>query len=262
MSASLSDPLAKLRRAGDHLNALHIAAQAFIDRQPYQIITEQEAEGWRVFYLKVREPPPIELGTVFGDLLHNLRSALDNLVTQLILLNDKPVPRITGFPVFDKERKFKAVGVKRINGVRSDHAAIIEGLQPYHGRTDATARAVELLSSYANLDRHKLVHPTFVGPAQTDIPFIFRRKPIDTNVVIEGQVTAAGFRLEDGAELARLRVGVEPGQPQVSVKAEALVEIAFGEGLLRLTALPTIAGEITSLIKDFDPDFPEQVFPT
>lgn len=260
MTASLDNPFAKLRRAGEHLNTLHEATQAYIDGEPYDITVAREPESdWDVFYIRVREQPPLRLGAILGDYLQNLRSALDNLVTQLILLNGKPLPRRTGFPVFDTERSYKAVGVKRISGVRPQHAAVIESLQPYHGGNDTRPRSIELVNALANLDRHKTIHPAFVGPARRDVPFVFRREPINTNVLIEGEVTSAGKGLEDGAELARLRVLTPQGQAQIEVKANVLVELAFGERGLRLYALPTIGIEVGKVVNSFAPDFPAPV---
>lgn len=253
--ASLDNPMAKLARAGEHLAALHEAAEAFVDEKPYAFRTERDADGWDVFFVEIRKEPPLRLSAILGDYLQNLRSALDNLVTQLILLNGKPLPRTTGFPVFDKERSYESVGVKRIKGVRPEHAALIESLQPYHGPHDPRRTAIEIVNTLANVDRHKALHPTFVGPARGDMPFTVRREPINTHVEIEGRVTAASTPLKDGAEVGRMRGRTPPGQPKVQVKADLHIEIAFGDRGLRLYALPAIGLVIGDFVKSFEPDF-------
>lgn len=254
---SLDNPFAKLRRARDHLNALHEAAKAFAQSDPYGFTIKPDSEsGWDVVYVQVRREPPIELGVVLGDFLHNLRSALDNLAWQLVLLNGGNPTGRTAFPIFTSPDDFEARGRPRLKGMSAAHLQVIEDLQPYPGRNGPRILALEVVNALANIDRHRIVNPSLAGIAQRDVPFVFRREPTSTDVVIEGQVTAAGKRLEDGAELARFRVRTVPEQPEVEVKANLLVEIAFGERGLRLYALPTIGIEVGEVVKSFEADFP------
>jgi hypothetical protein len=95
-------------------------ANAFRERNPFSVTNEERAKDLDVARLRMRESPPLRLGLLFGDVLANWRSALDNLAYQLILLNGRiPGERETiGFPLFESQRSFKAVGVKRIRGWR------------------------------------------------------------------------------------------------------------------------------------------------
>lgn len=255
MAASLENPLAKLWRAEEHLQALNAEASEFADRDAYQIVREPKTdEGWDVFRFKVHEEPPLRLGIIFGDWLQNLRAALDNLVTQLILLNGKPLPRRTSFPVFNSERSFKHVGASGSRGSVLS-TPIIEGLQPYHGLDDPTRRAVEAIDTLAALDRHRTIHPTLAGiPPGPDPPFTLAREPLDTEFWVEAKPNYGP--LEDNAEILRMRAAAAGPQPKVKSHGELLVEIAFGERGLRLSRLPVVRTQIGNMVELFAPDFP------
>jgi len=256
-AASLEGSYAKLRRAREHLDALHEAGQAFMDGEPYKVTSQREGE-WEVAYVEVRWEPPIELSTVFGDFLQNLRSALDHLMWQLVTLDGGTPGGATSFPIFEKPEDFEGKrGRDRMHGLSTAHQNALRQLQPYPGHDSVRSRALEFVNFYARVDRHRVIHPAFIGPAREDVPFVFEREPVDTDVVIEGEVTAAGKRLEDGAEFARFRVGTIPGQPHVKVRIKPLVDIAFGERGLRLYALPTIGIAIGEVVMSFAADFPE-----
>lgn len=87
MPPSLDNPRAKLGRAEEHLKALDKEARAFGEHDPNSIVRELDTrDKWVIYRIRVAEEPPVRLGLIFGDYLYNLRSALDNLVWQLVLL--------------------------------------------------------------------------------------------------------------------------------------------------------------------------------
>jgi hypothetical protein len=64
---------------------LHEAAKAFGETDPYTFTVRREGD-WDIVHVRIHRQPPIEFGLFFGDFLHNLRAALDNLAWQLVLL--------------------------------------------------------------------------------------------------------------------------------------------------------------------------------
>jgi len=252
--ASLDNPFARLRRAREHCNALHEMAQAFTETDPYSFTIERE-DDWDIVSVHIHHQPPIELGVLFGDFLHNLRAALDNLAWQLVLLNGNRPTRQTAFPVAQDQRAFDSHASRQLAGMTAQHQKRIAELQPFAEQVGNGGHALDLIHEMARIDRHRIVHPVLMGPAKTDVPFILRREPINTDVFIEGRVTAANNALLDGAEVARFRTSTPGDQPPVEIKADLLVEIAFGERGLRLFALPTVGIEIGAVVKAFEPDF-------
>jgi hypothetical protein len=62
------------------------------------------------FRIHITEEPPFRLGLIFGDFLYNLRSALDNLITQLVLLAGNTPGKHNQFPILDRPDKWKTGG--------------------------------------------------------------------------------------------------------------------------------------------------------
>jgi hypothetical protein len=71
---------AKIRRAHIHLKTLATLVDEFEASQPYSLTPEPGERPNEVAYrLSIRREAPAEISTVIGDVLHNLRSALDSL---------------------------------------------------------------------------------------------------------------------------------------------------------------------------------------
>ena len=95
MGASLDGPRAKYRRAFEHMQTLHSEVAEFEDNHPDPKVEHFDPETGR-YTLAVefgdetdaeRRDRARRWGIVLGDVIHNLRSALDHVVWQLVLLN-------------------------------------------------------------------------------------------------------------------------------------------------------------------------------
>jgi hypothetical protein len=78
---------AKLGRAQSHLSLLQHMAGSMENSDDYRVFVERDLESGEVVVYgePLREPPVAEWGVVIGDVVHNLRSALDHLVWGLTL---------------------------------------------------------------------------------------------------------------------------------------------------------------------------------
>ena len=109
------------------------------------------------------KPVPIELPAVAGDFVHNLRSALDYLAWQLVLLDDGRPTTETTFPI----RAVRPSGRQPNPGLikpeirRKDILALLDGVQPYAGangdrsRVDAESTALYVLNDLDRIDKHR-----------------------------------------------------------------------------------------------------------
>lgn len=75
-----------------------------------------------------------------GDIIHNLRSALDHLAMQLALLgnpnlSDKELKQIE-FPIAESPEKYENSKARQLNGIRTDAMHAIDRLKPYKGGND------------------------------------------------------------------------------------------------------------------------------
>jgi hypothetical protein len=256
--ASLDNPRAKLRRAEAHLEALNEVARAYGEREPCRIVEEPDPDchGLRYRLVEIREEPPEGLGVIFGDLLYNLRSALDNLAWQLVLLGGGMPGRHTGFPILDHPDKWRTGGKGSLKGVRPEHRKAIKALQPYCGWDNQAAIALWTVNHYGNIDKHQAIHPILFG-LQSEPPPVFRvgvdPPEVREQVAVDPDFPMAGKPLYIGATVLRLTIFAPP-QTHVNVQAEVSIEIAFGDGF-RLKAIPTLYREIVGVVEQFAPDF-------
>jgi hypothetical protein len=79
-----------------------------------------------------------------GDVIHNLRSALDHLAYNLVqVAGNKPYSG-TGFPIAESMTKYETVKARKVEGMSSDAKRAIDGLKPYRGGNEPLWRIHDL----------------------------------------------------------------------------------------------------------------------
>jgi hypothetical protein len=262
----LDGVFAKLDRADEHLDALHADLAAFVDRRPYDFPELRNPDtGLTTIKIVERETPPIRFAVMFGDVIHNLRSALDHLAWQLVLANGSN-PTGIGFPIFTSEKEFESwKWPAKLQRMCAADAALVKELQPFDGRVGPHFEALAWVNSQSKIDKHQLVRPVFFAVTNID----YRIATIPPGVPVEIEVVAPErVRLEHDAELARfgpLRPLVQPDpadfggdqRPKLDVYVgmEPLLEPVFGEGL-RASFLGPIADDVRAIVGLFSRTFP------
>jgi hypothetical protein len=209
----------KLQRAEEHFGELLAHHSLFLERNPYRVLRESEARdhhyAWRV---KVVEAPPLEKwGSLAGECVHALRSALDH--TAYALVNrDEFVTDKTEFPVFYDRAPTEADYAKKLPGVDPEVIAEVEAVQPYK--------------------RGGLNDPLYLVH-QLDIHDKHRRLNVVTSTLIESGYGIEGGDLEildwgagpfeDGAVVGRFRAIPTP-DAAMHVYTNFAFGIALGEG--------------------------------
>jgi hypothetical protein len=101
-----------------------------------------------------------EVVAIAGDVVHNLRSALDHLAKQLVLvgltvaqpavgLSDKELRQIE-FLIAESVARYEADKARKVKGMTLESIEDIDRLKPYKGGNDAPWRIHEL----DNIDKH------------------------------------------------------------------------------------------------------------
>lgn len=125
----------KIVRAYDHLKALNNEVDATLARQPNAVVGEIEPDsGDKVYRAHLKWEPPREWGLTLGDCIHNLRSALDHMVWDLVILNGETPDPKTEFPIYGDPAQYrlKHEAPRKLRGVPAEAAEVIEEAQPYH----------------------------------------------------------------------------------------------------------------------------------
>lgn len=150
----------KVERAIVHAKALKAVIEGFLASSPYRIRREIQGNGTEhAFFLDETEPfPAANAGLIFGDAVHNLRSALDHLIWKLAedYSGANRGDRQTQFPIFLTRKGFDKRGVGRLQRLSPTSGAIIKAVQPYQNsepRKDSLWGLQELDAT----DKHKLI---------------------------------------------------------------------------------------------------------
>src|SRR5439155_21053237 len=87
---------------------------AYKTREPYAVIGEYQLDRpdgqHYVFRVRIFEEPDPRWGLIAGDFVHNIRSALDYLAWQLVILNGKRPNSAVQFPIFTTCGEFVTKG--------------------------------------------------------------------------------------------------------------------------------------------------------
>lgn len=153
---------AKIGRAWEHRNDLDDEISSWVDSKPCVVTRESNAEHtrWAFKVESLRKPDDLRFGLMFGDAIHNTRSALDHLffsIATKYVNGPNANPEDWSFPI---GRDAGALGGKRgkIQGIPDTVWAAIMREQP-HARSDEgdsfSAALMLSLSGLDNCDKHR-----------------------------------------------------------------------------------------------------------
>lgn len=255
MTGDLHGVWAKYERGVEQLTALHKEVLAFGKKpHPYTIFSQVNDE--RTHYIFVLKPAwPANLhdrwGAIIGEIVHDLRSALDQLVCEFVRLNGGEARKSHSFPVCEKKpskgfavqmrRKFTDKGGRTrygpLFGVSKDAIALIESCQPYEG---PNGKRLRRLHDLWNLDKHQTLIPTTLLAPAPNIKL--------TNAVLVSEPT--GYFTSDTYVMEVFVTAKSPDgpHPQVDVEPHPPLDIALSDGgepvieVLRLAAKVMLVG--------------------
>ncbi len=217
----------RLDRALYHLDSLKAEVRAWADERPYRTWTDFDVNPlYKLVWVEVLDPPPIELSLIIGDCIHNLRAALDNLVYELALAHHggrvpSNIERKSAFPIFTDSAEFVRKRKNMIGGIAPAAQAIIEGLQPYNRGDQRFWRSpLWQINQLSNEDKHRLPHVVFF--AQMGSAYF-----VPDNLTIDDIQPI--FSLAEGrAPIARYPSFDKTGA-EVDVQPQPSLSIRFGE---------------------------------
>lgn len=138
----LKGSFAKLARAKEHIEALAAAEYEYFgqtkETRPFEVDHHFNPEtNVYSFVGRITREPPARMGAIIGDIVHNLRSALDYLVWELVSAQSgdperlgKPYPQ---FPIYTDPTKWDPAGKKSVmRGVSPAAAEKLKAVQPFN----------------------------------------------------------------------------------------------------------------------------------
>lgn len=207
----LRQPRTRIKRAKMHQKEFGRIWNEFLSQdEPYVVSVVVDPAGAGTIYVYANRLPSEQLSLEFGEMLYQLRAALDSLVYELAIIDSgqdpPPNPQKLEFPIRTSKASFDHVADK-IEPLSDQHRTMIESIQPYDlgDKADGmrlTAETFDLINDLARKDRHRSLHVTASwGANRNPMVEVFS----DTCKVEWVKPTADGL-LEDDDVVARFQI--------------------------------------------------------
>jgi hypothetical protein len=257
---------AKVERGKQHIHQLESELRAFFKTRPYTVGTKRNPETRRlVYYITNVRDTPVSIATIAGDVLQNLRSALDHLAYQLVLIGTgQPGPFLhVYFPISDDAAKYRAESPGRVKGMRQDAIDAINAVNPYKGGNDTLWR----LHKLNNVDKHRLLITVGSSFGSVNIAPVIQREserewskdPTFREHIGKVKLPPLFIKAET---VFPLKVGeelfIDAPDAEVNAKMQFSFDVAFSEpqvaeGEPLLETLQQMADEVDNLVVSFKP---------
>lgn len=174
LALDLGPSEAKLARAREHAEALEAEAKGTARQQASHAVGFSPVDpqtGWceiTMIPLKIDNP---RLSVLLGDVVHNLRSALDYLIPPLVEASHAKLSTKHEFPIFLDRHDYAArVGTKTKAKAGGPLRHIVHGLsiveawQPYYAKSGPEADPLWGVHRFSNADKHRQLTPFGLVP--------------------------------------------------------------------------------------------------
>jgi hypothetical protein len=244
----------KIVRAYEHLQALEAEMQRYSKSHPAKMVRQNEGPlDEYVARLETEGPIPGRLPIIMGDFFQNLRSSLDYLIWELVLAAKNTPGKHNMFPVCATPQAFQDAISKqrRLLGIPTDAATLIERLQPYNCG-DYAKSILWVIDDFCNINKHRRLLLTRMHGAPA---------PEDTETkIINGEVWVHVdlSKIKDDAKIVPFPVVDGPEGPgiEMPMKLNILAFVAFNEGATKgMHVTATMAGILKYIYREMLPLF-------
>jgi hypothetical protein len=198
----LQGVMVKIDRAHEHRQQLVSDVAAWSSRRPFEVVGEpvqNEGSAYHRVNLRIRENPPPRWAAIIGDIVHNLRSALDLLAWQLVLNNGGQPGRHTAFPIAETASGFEAQLRVALRGASAEAWRLTQLLKPYKDG-NLTLYRVHALDIE---DKHHVLMPTLIQ--QTAMGVTYKAADGSEGLTIWMGLPRPWAPVKDGSDLGMLR---------------------------------------------------------
>lgn len=244
MGHPLDSSRLKLARAREHFKLLDAERRVFLATQPCFYVPYYDLDSGRhEIRARMIADPPIRLGLLAGDVIHNYRTALDHLVYQVAARGPRGEAGRgdrTQFPIFERKRDFDSHVAIYLKGVPKDAVPVFELCQPYQGGE----RLISLIARLDDRDKHRVLTPVVSAPHAGRLHLIGEN----------------ALRVETPPELTHIEDGTvvcvfwTPPHVDVTARFELETTLLFGdpgEAALSLTDLANFGNFVDAILLGF-----------
>jgi hypothetical protein len=222
----------KVERVKEQAELLMLDFSAFLKSDAYLLRQEIDDDaGEHVLFFDPGDVhPPLSWSVRIGEMLYDLRSALDHFVWQLVIHDGGQPDQYTEFPIFDSEDKYlsssRGGGLYKLRGVGPKGLAFINGLQPYHTRNNPKVlHPLWVLHNLSIIDKHRFLHLSCTVCRLGNI----RLKMVEGHGggSVNFTITDA-MRLKGRTEVARISLAADPDS-KMQVEFPHTLEVTFDD---------------------------------
>lgn len=208
---------AKMERAAGHYSALSAAIETYLAIPPY-LRDETMAGDFVSVRAEATTQPPVELALIFGDMVQNLRSALDHMAWAFARTVKSEPSKRTQFPIF-RNRPEDFACEPQVHHIPEPVRAIMEQMQPY-ATEDAIGHDIGqqllTLAELSNRDKHRVL---LLAEGITVMPkYVTHNTP-------RGMDSRITFRADPDRQWAEVIHPADPAYGPYTVEFEAEVTI-------------------------------------
>lgn len=251
---------AKAAHAERHLKTLHDNVSEYLAAQPFEVhgSIDLDASAY-IATLSISEPPPVIWSLIAGDVVGNLRAALDHAVCRLVEQAGSEVTNAHAFPILDvapgPEQKTWQWD-RKLRGVGKEAERIIEMAQPFQASVDDARHTVmHSLRELSNEDKHRILLARYTTiPSKTDIPIrVGTCRDIEPIKQVE---LRANRPLANGDEIIRAAVKITGPSPQARLGGELPFDAGFGTDMIRLSGFSQMRDAVCAILVELSRLYP------
>jgi Tfp pilus assembly protein PilF len=257
----LDGPRGKIVRAIQQALVLNHQCDAYSASRPVRLVARFDAgSGAHLVYVEGR-PPPLYLGLILGETIHDLRSGLDQLAWQLALQQTNPsvlarrsVTNAIQFPISRSEESFR--NHPAIQYIDAEAVRLLEICQPYHNIGTPLVNPLALVQELSNTDKHQLLRPS-LGQIRTDDLVLRSSVPVNVSEV-EPLLPHSGVFVGDTVPILRVpapedaNIAFDPPP----VRVHFIQEATDRPGVFRPDQVHKLCLQIGEVVNSFEGLFP------
>lgn len=245
--AMVDSAITKVERAAYHLTAL---SELFGKKAPFEFVVQTNIiTGDRTAKAKANVAVIQQAAAIIGDIIHNLRTALDHVYWDIIsqFVPDEEDRRRVQFPFARKRGGFNGALKTRFAGrAGTGFVSALFGLQPY--AEGARNDLFYLIHDLDLIDKHKLLIPTSniadIGPADSlydKFPDLPRKFTGPGRIAFRGPNASLAWKTS-GVSREEAGAIIPPTMHMYERKADVPIDVIFdiGSGKENRQVLPTL----------------------
>jgi hypothetical protein len=248
---SLNDVYSILRRADEHFARLASSVSEWLQSDGFELAVGQEDDGWyRLRFVRVPDPPA-DHAHYLKEMLGDLRSALDYLVWQLVLVSGGAPDISTAFPIVRRESDWVRSSRRRLKGMKPEYMSRIKELQPFN-EAEPDQHPLAFLDEANNRTKHRFLARAAVNRFRLLVSILCQQpQPENASMVICGPRNP-----EIGRGAVILSVRPDPPDWKIMMEfGEPKAGTSFDLGIGGLTDFPDLPTAVRAVIYRFDDVF-------